>query len=55
MRLRDPFAGTVVHVGEAQAARYLARGWVHADSAPETSTDTPEPRKRGRPRKTDSN
>jgi hypothetical protein len=54
MRLRDPKAGTVVHVGDAQAARYLASGWVDADSAPETETDSPEPRKRGRPRKTDS-
>lgn len=51
MRLRDPKAGTVIHVGDDLAERYLALGWVDAESVSETSTDSPEPKRRGRPRK----
>jgi len=56
MRLRDPKAGTVIHAGEAQAARYLARGWVDADKPPEPKPSpvekpapVPAPKRRGRP------
>lgn len=51
MRLRDPKAGTVVHVGEDQAARYLARGFVDTEKPETPAKPVTESPRRGRPAK----
>jgi len=53
MRLRDPKAGTVVGLGDAdQIASYQARGWVDADKPAPEVAESPAPKRRGRPPKT---
>ena len=48
IRLKTP-AGAVVTVSEKKAARLLKQGFTHVDVEPK-----PAPKKRGRPRKTET-